>query len=72
MQPAYDLFSEHMVTSVLKEIPEFENEAGESEFWSEADSTEYFDWKQAEKVHFFHLKPSESAVRVTVQTLRVS
>jgi predicted DNA binding CopG/RHH family protein len=32
-----------------KKIPEFKNEAEEFEFWSTADSTEYFDWSQAQK-----------------------
>jgi hypothetical protein len=41
-----------------KKIPEFKSEAKEFEFWSEADSTEYFDWSQAKKVKFVNLTPT--------------
>jgi len=39
-----------------KEIPEFKSEAEEFEFWSTADSTEYFDWSQEQRVKFVNLK----------------
>ena len=32
----------------LKEIPEFETEEEEAEFWDTHDSTEYVDWDEAE------------------------
>jgi predicted DNA binding CopG/RHH family protein len=41
-----------------KQIPEFKNEEEEREFWATHDSTEYINWKQAEKVTFANLKPS--------------
>jgi len=41
-----------------KQIPEFKNEEEEREFWATHDSTEYINWKQAEKITFSSLKPS--------------
>ena len=41
-----------------KRIPEFRSEEDEQKFWATADSTEYVDWKSAEKVKLVHLKPS--------------
>ena len=41
-----------------KRIPDFENEDEEREFWATHDSTEYINWKQAERVTFSNLKPS--------------
>jgi predicted DNA binding CopG/RHH family protein len=41
-----------------KKIPTFEDESAEREFWSHADSTEYIDWSQAERVTLSKLKPT--------------
>ena len=41
-----------------KKIPEFKNEDAEREFWATHDSTEYIDWKKAERVTLPNLKPS--------------
>lgn len=41
-----------------KRIPEFKNEDEEREFWDNHDSTEYINWKQAERITFSNLKPS--------------
>jgi len=41
-----------------KNIPKFDTEDEEREFWSTADSTEYIDWSKAERVVFPNLKPS--------------
>ena len=41
-----------------KKIPVFKNEYEERKFWSSRDSTEYIDWKSAERVMFPKLKPS--------------
>ena len=41
-----------------KKIPEFKNEYEEREFWAAHDSTEYIDWKKAERVTLPNLKPS--------------
>ena len=46
----------------LKEIPEFNNEDEEREFWATHDSTEYIDWDRAEQVTFPKLKPSTKTI----------
>jgi predicted DNA binding CopG/RHH family protein len=45
-----------------KSIPKFENENAERDFWSEHDSTEYLNWKRAERVLFPNLKPSTKSI----------
>ncbi|HYI11356.1 MAG TPA: CopG family antitoxin [Thermoanaerobaculia bacterium] len=42
-----------------KQIPIFEDEDAEREFWAEADSTEYIDWAEAKERSFARLKPTE-------------
>jgi len=46
----------------LKPIPTFKNEDEEREFWSTADTSEYFDWSKAKKVVFPNLKPSTESI----------
>ena len=46
----------------MKEIPKFESEDKEREFWARADSSEYIDWKKAKKVIFPDLKPSVKTI----------
>jgi predicted DNA binding CopG/RHH family protein len=41
-----------------KQLPVFKNEEEEREFWATHDSTEFINWKQAERVTFSKLKPS--------------
>lgn len=50
--------------SKLKEIPEFKNEEEEFEFWSTHDSTEYVDYKKAQRVVFPNLKPSTRTISI--------
>jgi predicted DNA binding CopG/RHH family protein len=45
-----------------KSIPKFKNEAQEQDFWSEHDSSEYLNWKIAERVLFPNLKPSTKSI----------
>ncbi len=45
-----------------KQIPEFENEDEEREFWAAHDSAEYLDWEKAEQVVFPRLKPSTKTI----------
>lgn len=47
-----------------KKIPEFKSEDEEREFWSDADSTEYIDWKRAQKARFLNLKPSTKTISI--------
>ena len=48
-----------------KEIPHFDNEDEEREFWATHDSTDYIDWDKAEKnLVFPRLKPSTRPVSI--------
>ena len=44
--------------TMKRKVPEFRSEAEEFEFWSKADSAEYIDWSQAQRVKFPNLKPT--------------
>ena len=46
----------------LKEIPVFESEDEEREFWATHDSTDYIDWSQAKAVSFSRLKPTTRTI----------
>ena len=48
----------------LKEIPEFETEEQEREFWAEHDSADYVDWSRAERETLANLKPSTKTISV--------
>ena len=48
----------------LKQIPRFRNEDEEREFWSKNDSTDYVDWKKAQKGTFPNLKPSVKTISI--------
>jgi len=41
-----------------KKIPEFKNEDEERAFWASHDSTEYVEWKKAQRVVLPELRPS--------------
>ncbi len=45
-----------------KQIPDFETEDAEREFWDEQDSADYIDWRQAQSVVFPKLKPSTKTI----------
>jgi predicted DNA binding CopG/RHH family protein len=45
-----------------KKIPKFKNEDEERKFWENADTSVYFDWRQAKKYKFPNLKPSHSTI----------
>jgi len=47
---------------MLKQIPEFQNEDEEREFWAKQDSSDYLDWGQAERVVFPKLKPATKTI----------
>lgn len=48
--------------NILKDIPTFESEDEEREFWATHDSTEYIDWSEASPVHLSKLKPSTQSI----------
>jgi len=45
-----------------KQFPKPKNEDEEREFWNEHDSSDYLNWKSAERVLFPNLKPSTRAI----------
>ena len=45
-----------------KSIPKFKSAKEEQDFWSSHDSSEYLDWKGAERVLFPNLKPSTKSI----------
>ena len=50
----------------LKEIPKFNNETDEREFWKENDSTEFVDWESAESVVLPKLKPTTKTISIRI------
>ncbi len=46
----------------MKKIPTFSSVTEEQKFWSEADSTEYLDWKKAKSLVLPKLKPSTKKI----------
>jgi predicted DNA binding CopG/RHH family protein len=41
-----------------KKIPTFKDEDAEREFWANADSTEYIDWSQAQRIMLPNFRPT--------------
>ncbi len=56
----------------LKEIPTFQSEEEEREFWAREDSTEYLDWEEAEEVIFSKLKPSTRTISLRLPELMLN
>jgi predicted DNA binding CopG/RHH family protein len=56
----------------LKEIPIFENEDEEREFWASHDSTEYVNWDEAEEVVLSRLKPSTRTISLRLPELMLN
>ena len=50
----------------MKKILNFKNEDKEREFWAEADSSEYIDWKKAKKYVLSNLKPSVKTISLRI------
>ncbi|MBA2665667.1 MAG: BrnA antitoxin family protein [Trueperaceae bacterium] len=46
----------------LKTMPRFETEAEERAFWSEQDTSEYFDWSKARRIVLPELRPSTTPI----------
>ena len=42
----------------IKQVPKFDSEDQERDFWSDHDSTEFVDWSKARRYEFENLKPS--------------
>jgi predicted DNA binding CopG/RHH family protein len=56
----------------LKEIPTFQTEEEEREFWASQDSTEYIDWDKAEAVILPKLKPSTRTISLRLPELMLN
>ena len=52
--------------STRKEIPTFNSEEEEREFWSHADSTEYIDWSKAKERSLSRLKPTLRTISIAL------
>ena len=48
----------------IKNVPRFETEEHERDFWAERDSVDYVDWSKSERVVFPRLKPSTKTISV--------
>lgn len=46
----------------LKKIPKFRSEAEERNFWRKNDTSDFVDWKKAERISFPNLKPSVKSI----------
>jgi predicted DNA binding CopG/RHH family protein len=46
----------------MKKVPQFKSEEEERDFWQSHDSTEYVDWKKAERITLANLKPSVKTI----------
>lgn len=51
---------------MVKEIPTFNSEDEEREFWAEADSTEYIDWSKAAERPLSRLKPTLRTISISL------
>jgi predicted DNA binding CopG/RHH family protein len=47
-----------MPNTIMKPIPEFRSEDEERAFWANRDSTEFVDWRAAQRRKFPNLKPT--------------
>lgn len=47
-----------------KELPRFQTEQEEREFWQDHDSTEYLDWSKGKHTTFPSLKPSLKSISI--------
>jgi predicted DNA binding CopG/RHH family protein len=54
-----------------KMIPKFKSEDDERKFWANADSTEYIDWKKAERTILPNLKPSTKKISLRLPELMI-
>jgi predicted DNA binding CopG/RHH family protein len=47
---------------MIKQIPDFDTEEEEREFWATHDSTDYLDWSKAKPATIARLKPSTKTI----------
>jgi predicted DNA binding CopG/RHH family protein len=51
-------------TKSKKQLPHFDSEDQERQFWAKHDTTEFFDWSRAVRPTFPELKPSTTAISI--------
>jgi predicted DNA binding CopG/RHH family protein len=51
-----------MTQPAKKNVPRFQNEAEEREFWEREDSSGFVDWSRAQRIAFSNLKPSTRSI----------
>lgn len=56
----------------MKKVPKFKSEDQERRFWSEADSSEYIDWKSAKRVVLPNLKPSPKTISLRLPAMMLA
>ncbi len=57
---------------MLKDIPTFESEDEEREFWASHDSTEYVNWGKGEMAYFPKLKPSTKSISLRLPEMMLA
>lgn len=55
----------------LKDLPKFDNEDEEREFWSNHDSTQYIDWSQARVAIFPNLRPTTRTISIRLPEMMI-
>jgi len=55
----------------MKKVPKFRNEDSERDFWAQADSTEYIDWKKAKRTVLSELKPSQKTISLRLPEMMI-
>ena len=55
-----------------RDIPTFESEDKEREFWATRDSTEYIDWDKASPVYLPKLKPSTKSISLRLPEMMLN
>ena len=48
----------------FKSVPDFANEDEERRFWEQYDSSDYLDWRQAQRVVMPNLKPTTKTISI--------
>ena len=55
-----------------KQVPKHRGEDRERDFWASADSTEYVDWSEAQRVAFPNLKPSLKTISLRLPEMMLA
>ena len=61
-----------MSTKKRKRVPKHRSEDQERDFWASADSTEYVDWRKAQRVVFPNLKPSLKTISLRLPEMMLA